>query len=73
MSKSNFDVVVVGIVGVIALMLIVTVIVAFPAMLMFGIVHSYWAWLPAFGFWETLGVIILARLVLPTANINSNS
>jgi hypothetical protein len=70
MSKSNFDAVVVGIVGVIALMLIVTVIVAFPAMLMFGVVHSYWAWLPAFGFWETLGVIILARLVLPTVQVN---
>jgi len=49
------------------------VILVWPAMIMFGIVHSYWAWLPAFGFWETLGVVVLARLVLPTASVNRGS
>jgi hypothetical protein len=32
---------------------------------MFGVVHSYWAWLPAFGFWQTFGVLVLVRLLMP--------
>jgi hypothetical protein len=61
------------ILAVIALFVIVTLLVTWPAMIMFGVVHSYWAWLPAFGFWETLGVVVLARLVSPTASVNSKS
>jgi len=56
-----------------ALGLVVVALFTWPAMLMFGVVHSYWAWLPAFGFWETLGVMVLVRLVFPTASVNQNS
>jgi hypothetical protein len=43
--------------------LLAVAIVTWPSMIMFGVVHSYWPVLPAFGFWETLGVIVLVQLV----------
>ena len=56
-----------SVVGVIAaavvFILVAVAIVTWPAMIMFGVVHSYWTALPAFGFWETLGVIVLVQLV----------
>lgn len=55
-----------------ALGLVVVALFTWPAMLMFGVVHSYWAWLPAFGFWQTLGVLVLTRFVFPTGVNSSN-
>lgn len=51
--------------------LVVALVMVWPSMIMFGVVHSYWAFVPAFGFWETLGVLVLARLILPTATVNN--
>jgi hypothetical protein len=44
---------------------VLAAVTVWPTMLMFGVVHSYWAWLPAFGFWQTFGVLVLVRLLMP--------
>jgi hypothetical protein len=59
--------------GSLVLGVLIVALFTWPAMLMFGVVHSYWAWLPAFGFWQTLGILVLVRLVFPTASVNQNS
>lgn len=59
----NVGTVVGVILSAIAFILVAVIVVTWPAMIMFGVVHSYWAPLPAFGFWQTLGVIVLVQLV----------
>lgn len=49
----------------IGLIFIVTFIVTWPTMLMFGVVHGFLPVIPAFGFWETMGVLVLIRLLYP--------
>jgi len=49
--------------GALFLVLVVITLFTWPAMIMFGVVHSYWAWLPAFGFWQTLGVLVLTQML----------
>jgi uncharacterized membrane protein len=51
------------VVAFLVLVLGVITVVTWPTMIMFGVVHSYWAWLPAFGFWETLGVLVLTQML----------
>jgi len=54
--------------AVIVLGIVVSIIVAallvWPTMLMFGVVHGFYAAVPAFGLWETFLVTLLVRLVV---------
>lgn len=59
--------------SLLTLSLILAILFVWPAMIMFGVVHSYWAWLPAFGFWQTFGILVLVRFVFPTASVQQNS
>jgi len=55
-------------------LIILTVLFCWPTMLMFGVVHGFYAAVPAFGLWQTFLVMVLARLVvgsLTQANTNS--
>jgi len=42
-----------------------------PAMIMFGVVHSFWGFIPAFGFWQTFALVVLAKIL--TANVSVNN
>lgn len=55
--------------GTILAALVILVLLAFPAMLMFGVVHGFWAAVPALGFWETLLVMILLRFIMPVTSV----
>lgn len=48
-------------------------LIAWPAMLLFGAVHSFLPVIPAFGFWETLAVVLLARLLFTSSSANVSS
>lgn len=60
-----------GIGLVLALVFLSVVLFTWPAMIMFGVVHSFWAFIPAFGFWQTLAVVVLAKLL--SANVSASS
>jgi hypothetical protein len=49
------------------------IIVAYPAMLLFGAVHSFLPVVPAFGFWQTLAVVLLARLLFGSSGSSVKS
>jgi hypothetical protein len=54
--------------------LVVAVLMCWPAMLMFGVVHGFYTVVPAFGLWQTFLVMILVRLVVGIrgpANVNT--
>jgi hypothetical protein len=38
--------------------------VSYLMMLVFGILHSYWGSVPAFGYWATLAMFTVFRLIL---------
>lgn len=44
--------------------------VVYPAMLLFGAVHSFLPVIPAFGFWQTFAIVILLGLIIPTSYTN---
>jgi len=54
-------------IGLLSLGLIVSVawsvLLTWPTMLLFGAVHSFLPVVPAFGFWQTLGVVLLIKLL----------
>jgi len=64
MSKTtDFTDPVVATILAVLVMLVVGLLFIWPAMLMFGVVHSFWPFLPAFGFWQTFAVMVLARFL----------
>lgn len=48
-------------------------LVTWPAMLLFGAVHSFLPIVPAFGFWQTFAVILLLRFIIPTSSTRAAS
>lgn len=48
-------------------------IVSYPAMLLFGAIHSWYAAVPAFGYAQTLGIVLLLSLLIPVStNVKSD-
>ena len=47
-------------------------LVTWPAMLLFGAVHSFLPVVPAFGFWQTFAVVLLLRFIIPTGSVRSS-
>lgn len=56
-----------AILGLMTLALILSLlwglVIAYPAMLLFGAVHSFLPVVPAFGFWQTVAIVLLLRLL----------
>ena len=56
-----------GIVAVLFAVVLGTILYAvlavWPAMLLFGAVHSFLPIIPAFGFWQTAAVVLLLRIL----------
>jgi hypothetical protein len=65
--------VLVTIAAVVVVAVVLGFVLAWPAMILFGIVHAFWPFLPAFGFWQTLAVVILARLLVGTFSAQANA
>ncbi len=61
-----------GVVIGLLLAFLIGIMLCWPAMLMFGVVHAFWSFVPAFGFWQTFAVLILARLVVPSGSTRRN-
>jgi hypothetical protein len=59
--------------GVFAIMALVVVLFNWPVMILFGIVHTFWPAVPALGFWHTLIVSILVRLLTWNSSYNTSS
>ena len=61
-------------IGLLSLGLIVSVawsvLLTWPTMLLFGAVHSFLPVVPAFGFWQTLGVVLLIKLLFGGNSVN---
>jgi len=54
--------------GVIATALLYTALVAWPTMLLFGAVHSFLPVIPAFSFWQTVGILLLVGFLFPRSS-----
>jgi hypothetical protein len=56
-----------GVITVLGAVLLGTILYAvlavWPAMLLFGAVHSFLPIIPAFGFWQTAAVVLLIRIL----------
>jgi hypothetical protein len=56
-----------GVITVLGAVLLGTILYAvlavWPAMLLFGAVHSFLPIIPAFGFWQTAAVVLLLRIL----------
>lgn len=48
-------------------------VISWPVMLLFGAVHSFLPVIPAFGFWQTLAIVLLIRLILPSPSSTPSS
>jgi hypothetical protein len=66
MSKNERDVVFIS--TLIVAILVLLALVPFITMIMFGVVHSYWAAIPPLGFFETIGVMVLGHLVTSSSS-----
>lgn len=56
-----------------AVMVIVrALILSYPAMLLFGAIHSWYPVVPAFGYAQTLGIILLLSLLIPVSTSVKN-
>lgn len=53
--------------GAIALSVLLRLLFTWPAMLLFGAVHSFLPIVPAFGFWQTLAITLLLSFIIPTS------
>jgi hypothetical protein len=51
----------------ILLMIALAGLVNWLIMLLFGVVHSFWEFVPAFGFWQTLVIWTLVSLLSSTS------
>lgn len=62
--------------GLITLALIVGVgwalLISWPAMLLFGAVHSFLPIIPAFSYWQTLGIVLLLRLLFGNVSVGAS-
>jgi predicted PurR-regulated permease PerM len=59
-----------------AVTILVAVLLTWPTMLMFGVVHGFLPYVPALGLWHTFLVMILVRLVVGSrgsSTVNDNS
>jgi hypothetical protein len=52
--------------------LVYGLVVAYPAMLLFGAVHSFLPIIPAFGFWQTVAIVLLTRLLFTSTNASAS-
>lgn len=43
-----------------------------PAMLLFGAIHSFLPVIPAFSFWQTFAIVMLTSLLFGGAKLNTN-
>ncbi len=59
---------VVAVVAVQLLMALVALLVAWPVMIAFGILHSYFAGVPAFGFFEVAALAWAVRCLMPSSS-----
>lgn len=61
-------------VGLLTLGLLVSVawslLLTWPIMLLFGAVHSFLPAIPAFGFWQTLAVVLLIKFLFGGNSVN---
>jgi hypothetical protein len=53
--------------------LVFALILAWPAMILFGVVHSFLFFIPAFSYGQTLAIMLLLRLIIPTSTSASTS
>lgn len=44
----------------------------FPTMILLGVVHSFLPWVPALGWWQTLAVVTLLSLLIPTGVVSND-
>lgn len=64
---------VVTIVGAFAVGIIYTLLITWPAMLLFGAVHlDVFTWVPALSLWQTFLVVMLIRFLIPTRSSTDN-
>jgi hypothetical protein len=45
-------------------------VISYPVMLLFGAVHSFLPVIPAFGYWQTLAVVLLIRLLWGNVSVS---
>jgi len=65
-------VIIVGVLAALGFGIVVTALLSWPTMLLFGAVHSFLPVIPAFGFWQTFVIMLLIRFLLPTPSVSSN-
>lgn len=61
-----FAVLLAGITGAVIVAILLGLLVSYPVMLLFGVVHSFLPVIPAFGYAQTLAIVLLTRLLLPS-------
>ncbi len=54
-----------AVIGTVVAVLFISFLFAYPAMLLFGVVHSFLPVIPAFGYAQTFAIMLLLRLILP--------